>query len=183
MTRLFIALLIPEDIKKIIFELRNKAFPPADNFKWEAPDKIHITLKFLGDTSEELIGPILRELEKLLDGYEAMNCSLSGFGFFYNRQEARILWMGINIDNKIFDLVEKINILMKEFSFPEDKRKFKPHLTLKRLKGNEGADFIRSFEKFEQPEVHFEAGQVGLFKSELHPAGSVYTGIKIFNLK
>lgn len=183
MTRLFIALIIPDDIKKFIFELRNKAFPRADKFKWEAADKIHITLKFLGDTREELIDPISLELEKLLNGYGAMTCNLTRFGFFYNRKEARILWMGINIDNKIFDLVEKINILMKEFSFPVDKRKFNPHLTLKRLKGNEGAEFIRSFEKFEVPAVSFKTERIGLFKSELHPTGSKYTGIKIFNLK
>ncbi len=182
MTRLFVALLIPDDIKKIIFELRDKAFPEASNFKWEPPDKIHVTLKFIGEVSDELTDPIAGSLD-FVKNYNSFDCELTGFGFFYNGKNAKVLWMGLRIENKVFDLVEKLNIFLKEFSIPVEKRKFKPHLTLKRLKGNEGAEFVGSFEEYKIPAVKFKAGSVALYKSELLRSGSVYTKIKIYNLK
>lgn len=182
MIRLFVALLIPDDIKKTIFEHREKAFPGTYNQKWEPADKIHVTLKFIGEVSDELIDPIAGTLDFIKD-YKSFDCELTGFGFFYKGKDAKILWMGLKIENKVFDLVEKLNNLLKEFSIPVEKRKFKPHLTLKRLKGNEGAKFIRSFEEYKIPAVKFKAGAVALYKSELLQSGSVYKKIKIYNLK
>ncbi len=182
MTRLFIALLIPDEIKKIIFEMRDKAFPESNKFKWELVDKIHVTLKFIGETKENFVQNIADSL-KFLNEFSSLDCTFNGFGFFYMKKEARILWAGLNIENKVFEIVEKLNILLEEFSIPAEKRKFVPHLTLKRLKGNEGAEFIKCFENFNVPPVKFIASKVVLYKSDLLKSGSIYTGIKTYNLK
>ncbi len=182
MTRLFIALLIPDEIKKLIFDLRDEAYPEARKLNWEQPDKIHITLKFIGETQNHLTGVIADSLDFIND-FKSFECELTGFGFFYNRKTAKILWAGLKIENNVFELVEKLNILLQEFSITAEKRKFIPHLTLKRLKGNEGAKFIQCFENFNVPPVKFIASKIALYKSELLLSGSVYTGIKYYNLK
>ena len=49
MIRLFIALKIPEEIKDKIFGYCFDAIENAVGYKWEAKDKVHLTLKFIGE--------------------------------------------------------------------------------------------------------------------------------------
>ena len=168
--------------KKKIFELRIEVFPESHKTKWESLDKIHLTLKFVGGIEDNLIDAVADSLNFVTE-FKSLDCEFTKFGFFYDRKEAKILWIGLKIENKVFELVEKLNILLQEFSIPAEKRKFVPHLTLKRLKGNEGAEFIRSFENFNVPAVKFKASKIVLYKSELLQSGSRYSEIKIYNLK
>lgn len=182
MTRLFVALLIPDEIKTQIIKFRDEAFSESHNYKWEHFDKIHLTLKFIGEVDDKLIIPIADSIN-YVSGYKSLNCQLTRFGFFYGRDEAKILWMGLKIENPVYELVESINNKLEEFSIPAEKKKFKPHLTLKRFKLGEGKKFIGSFEGFEVPAVKFVASKIALFKSELLPSGAKYTEIKNYNLK
>ncbi len=182
MNRLFIALKIPDEIREKIINLRNEAFPNFRKFKWESEDKIHLTLKFIGEVSEEITDQIASKI-RFIEEYKKFDCSLTKFGFFFKQNTAKILWLGLSIDNQIFELVEKLNIELEKFSIPSEKRKFQPHLTLKRMKGDEGKNFIESFEEFKIPKIEFEAGKVALMKSELFPTGSRYSEIKLYLLK
>jgi 2'-5' RNA ligase len=49
MIRLFVALEIPGEIREYIFEQLKKSLPEFDRFKWEKKEKIHLTLKFIGN--------------------------------------------------------------------------------------------------------------------------------------
>ena len=55
MTRLFIALKIPLYIRKEIVNFTKEFLPGYEKYKWEQLDKVHLTLKFIGDIKEELI--------------------------------------------------------------------------------------------------------------------------------
>ncbi len=182
MIRLFVALKIPFNIRNEITSLRNKAFANYNQFKWEPEDKIHLTLKFIGEVKEELTEPIAKSL-KFVESYDRFYCTLKNFCFFYNKNEPKILWMGLNIGNEIINLVEEINNELEKFSIPPDKRKFQSHLTIKRLKGNEGNNFVKSFKDFRVPEIRFYSGEIALYKSELFPSGSKYTEIENYKLK
>ncbi len=63
MIRLFIALKIPEEIKDKLFSYCFDASENPSRFKWEAKEKIHLTLKFMGDVKEELLPGIIDEIE------------------------------------------------------------------------------------------------------------------------
>lgn len=182
MNRLFIALKIPDEIREKIINLRNEAFPNFQKYKWESEDKIHLTLKFIGEVREELTQQIADQIS-FIEGYKKFNCSLTNFGFFYKQNDAKILWIGLSINNRIIELVSKLNIELEKFSIPREKRKFQAHITIKRLKGDEGNYFINSFEKFRIPRIEFEAGQVILMNSDLLPTGSKYAEIKSYLLK
>ena len=103
MTRLFIALNIPEEIKQKIIEMRRNLINqiPGNHYeklRWEPKEKYHLTLKFIGDVNESLADEIPNHLD-FIGEYKKVNCELTKFGFFYNK---RVL--------KIYGLVSKLRI-------------------------------------------------------------------------
>ena len=182
MPRLFIALKIPRDIREKIITFRNKAKPDYANYKWELIEKIHLTLKFIGDVKENLVEDITKEI-RFVEEYNSFDCRLTQFGFFFKNKKPRILWIGLTLNNNVDDLVERLNEGLEKFSIPSEKKTFNPHLTLKRMNGDEGKEFVESFEHFKVPEIEFKAGEIVLMKSDLLPSGSKYTEIKNYKLK
>ncbi len=183
MTRLFIALKIPYEIKKKIFELRNELLPDWGKYKWEKEDKIHLTLKFIGEVDEKKVRQISQSLN-FIENYFKFDCTISRFGFFFNRGAAKILWVGLSTDNTLYNVVDEINDLLEKVSIPRDERKFKSHITLLRIKDKDSHGFpVKNFEEFEMPKIKFAAEEAALIKSELTPETSKYTEIKKYKLK
>ena len=182
MTRLFIALIIPDEVKKKIFEIRNEIIPDWGKYKWEREEKIHLTLKFIGEIDDDKVDEISGSLNFILN-YSKFYCKFSRFGFFFKRGIAKILWISLSTDNSLLKLVDEINSNLEKLSITKDERKFKPHLTLLRMKGKESKSFIKNFEEFILPEINFIADEAALIKSELLPDSSKYTEIKKYKLK
>lgn len=183
MTRLFVALKIPDEIKKKIFELRNEILPDWGKYKWEKEDKIHLTLKFIGEVDDNKVRQISESLN-FIENYFKFECRLSRFGFFFKRGTAKILWVGLSAENTLYRLIEEINSTLEKLSIPGDKRKFNSHLTLMRLKEKDAYRFpVKVFEEFTIPEIKFSLDEAVLIKSELLPETSKYTELTKYKLK
>jgi RNA 2',3'-cyclic 3'-phosphodiesterase len=143
MNRLFIALNLPDDIKEEIINLRSSVITFYDEFKWEPREKYHLTLKFIGSVRDHMVENIIAKLS-FIEDYKSLKCSFTKFGFFYNNDVPKILWFGINIDRNIFSLIDKLNKELTIFSIKPENRKFRPHLTLMRVKKELSEDFINS---------------------------------------
>jgi len=182
MIRLFIALKIPEYVRDKIFELCNKAAQEYYNQKWEAKEKIHLTLKFIGDVKDELLPGISDEIN-FVKNYSSFNCKISKFGFFFRDNDAKILWCNLETDESINDLVSELNKRMDKFNIEVDKRKFKGHLTLLRIKSKVEEKFIDGFNEFSFDPIQFRANEIALIRSYLKPGGSEYKVLKIYELK
>lgn len=189
MIRLFIALNIPQKIKEEIIQLRNSLINNPFDYKWEPPGKLHLTLKFIGEVDESLLEKIQAEISFIYE-YKAFNCTFDRFGFFYSGNEPRILWLGLNINEKIFELVEMLNEKLVKFGIEKEKKKFKPHFTLMRVRKKLDKNFINSFvrwtpygENCKLPDTEFFADSISLIKSELYSSGSRYTEIKNYKLQ
>jgi len=190
MIRLFVALNIPEEIKKKIIEMRRNLINqiPGNQYeklRWEPEEKYHLTLKFIGDIDNSIVGEITNSLDFIRE-YKKVNCELTKFGFFYNKRVLKILWIGFKVDESLNKLVEELNKRLQSASggsILADKREFRAHLTLLRIKTELGKDFITSFEQFIIPETKFIAEDISLIKSELLSERSKYTEIKKYHLK
>jgi 2'-5' RNA ligase len=182
MIRLFVALLIPDEVKSIVFDHCNSAVENSFDYKWEEKDKIHLTLKFIGEVEEELLPQIMNELE-FVKNFSSFNCSISKFGFFYRFNEAKILWCNLDTDDSIISLVDELNLRLKKFNIEPETRKFKGHLTLLRIKRKVSDDFIRSFKEYKFSPVKLTANEIALVQSVLRPSGSEYKVLKIYELK
>ncbi len=182
MSRLFVALKIPEEIRDRIIDYRDSIWKDSTGLRWESKEKIHLTLKFIGEVEHSRIKEIADALS-FIENFEKINLSLGQFGFFYNRQSPRILWIGLNCEPVVFELVNKINNELEKFSIPAEKRKFKAHLTLLRIKKTPDESFITAFNNFKMPEHKFVSTEAALIESTLLPAGSIYTEINEYKLK
>ena len=182
MIRLFLALKIPEYVKDQIFENCDKVVGKLSDYKWESKDKIHLTLKFIGDVEDKLLPEIINEINFVTD-YYSFNCTISKFGFFFRDSEAKILWCNLETDHRINTLVNQLNDKLSKLNIEVEKRKFKGHLTLLRIKNNVDEKFISKFKEFDFTPIHFNANQIALIQSFLKPGGSEYKVLKIYELK
>jgi RNA 2',3'-cyclic 3'-phosphodiesterase len=180
MIRLFTALLIPDEIKHKIYTACLSIVHNYEDYNWESQDKIHLTLKFIGEVPEDLINPIKKELS-YTENYKHFNCSLSRFGFFFKDGEPKILWVGLNTDERIHKLVEELNQRLAILKVPNERRRFKPHITVLRLKKNPGEKFIKLFEEYRFEEIKFKLKTLSLIESELSHTGAIHTEIKKYN--
>lgn len=179
--RLFVALQIPEAVKNQIFDLRESIVNDS-KLKWEPSEKIHLTLKFLGDFPVDQISEIKSDIE-FLSEYHSLKCILTKFDFFYRDKVPSILWAGLEIEETINEIVKKLNETFKKHSIPAEEKRFKPHLTLLRIKRNVEAGFVSSFKNFTFKPILFKANTITLYKSELNKFGSKYYELQNYKLK
>jgi len=182
MIRLFVALKISDVVKSKIFKLCYSAAETPSDFRWEAKDKVHLTLKFIGEVKEELLLQITDELE-FVENYSSFNCTISRFGFFFRDNQAKILWCNVETDDSIVLLVDELNKRLAKYDIEIEKRKFKGHLTLLRIKKQVSENFIKRFKEYSFDPVKFNANEIALIQSVLKPNGSGYKVLKIYELK
>ncbi|MDH3267779.1 MAG: RNA 2',3'-cyclic phosphodiesterase [Ignavibacteria bacterium] len=182
MIRLFIALKIPEKIKDKIFGYCYDVSENPSGYQWEANEKIHLTLKFIGDIKDDLLPRIIGEID-FIKNYSSFDCQIYRFGFFFRDNEAKILWCNLETDGSIIDLVDELNERLSKYDIKVEKRKFKGHLTLLRIKRSVNEKFIQSFKEYKFDPIKFNTNQVALIQSVLKLSGSEYKVLKIYELK
>ena len=186
--RSFIAMELedPETINKI------QAFYPRlkqnqQDLKTVKPENLHMTVKFLGNIPEPLaqkIYKILREEinEDLFQG-KTLEYRLKGVGQF---NKYSILWIKLVGNVQFLQIVKDTieNSLNEKLNIEKDKRtKFKPHLTIGRLKKNKiNYKTFDSFKNLIQENKDLEFGtftinQIKLKKSVLTPTGPIYSDL------
>jgi RNA 2',3'-cyclic 3'-phosphodiesterase len=182
MARLFVSLNLPEEIRDKINALRIEVGSKEKKLKWEPKEKLHLTLKFIGDVEINQVNLIAEDLA-FIENFEAINCETARFGFFFTRNQPRILWMGLHADKIIFNLVEELNSRLEKFLIPRERKRFTSHITILRIRGNVSEEFVKGFQNFDVPKIKFRTNEISLMKSDLLPLGSVYNEIKKYQLK
>ncbi|MBN2545133.1 MAG: RNA 2',3'-cyclic phosphodiesterase [Spirochaetes bacterium] len=174
--RLFIAIPIPSNVKS---ELIGKIKLPT-GFKITRPENIHITLLFLGDTSDEVIPQIINIMEKSLSDKKIFELSIESLGQFPERGYPNIIFAtGKKGLGDLMKLADDLRIQLGKKGF-KDNKPFKYHITVARKKFMESHDFIMPEIKLDHT---FKVNEVILYKSDLQPSGPVYTDLKVINLK
>lgn len=185
--RSFLAFELPSQIKKIIGDLSRELRKFPMDVRWVKTDNIHLTVVFMGNTHTEHLLPIDETVSKVCLRFRPFNVSLKGCGVFGSRRNPRVLWIGIESDNKrILYFRDSLQKHLRYFGTKEEKRSFRPHLTLGRFrkgaKLNGRMDGLLSkFRDLTSPV--FTLGELTLFKSDLKPGGSVYTRMNVWPLK
>mgnify|MGYP006290068139 CR=1 FL=1 len=163
-------------------KLRNEL--ENEKIKWVDPENFHLTLFFIGDTDEEQIDIIRQELASLTATYSKTHIQLEGLGVFKSIHKPRVLWAGISQYDELKKIKIAIDQRMEQFGFTPDKREFKPHLTLARMKWIEDKQKLNQILN-EFKSLHFQESTIEdliLFESILKPTGPEYKPIEKFEL-
>lgn len=149
-----------------------------DGVKWEKREKLHVTLKFLGEADESTASRVRDILGKLCIKYSPFKMGITRFGGFPNLENPRVLFVALSLNDELASLKNDIDRDLVALGFKEDARRFTPHITVGRVKKRFGIKSpIAIAEK-----IAFDISEIGLIKSELNPKGSVYTPLKVFDL-
>ena len=165
---------IAGELKKKIYGCIEKLKAAGSDVKWIRTENLHLTLKFLGDTTEELLKSINERLISLSKSHDRFSLQISGAGAFPNVKYPRVVWLGVHDSEEIIKLQHDIDESMEGLGFKRDEKQFTPHLTIGRVKSMRNKDALIK-ELATLKEVDFgkiEVINITLMKSELKPGGA-----------
>lgn len=194
--RAFIAVKLPLELTDMLGDVqsglkkisgREKAINRA--VSWVKPENIHLTLKFLGHIEKHLLERIIAGLEAVSSMHGPFKLTTSGVGGFPGLKNPRVVWLGIMESVQLTrlwqDIEQRLKGLGLEPAIEDERRGFKPHLTLCRIKSvaagravGEGAGHLTH-----NAAMDFNVDSIVLFKSVLSPAGARHEEIKRVPLK
>jgi 2'-5' RNA ligase len=175
--RTFVAIFPPQEVREALFRAAQNLHA-SRAFRLVGLEKIHLTLKFLGDVAEQNLDTIKKALEPLGEGHEPFEVSTSGFGAFPSEQKARILWAGIDQGSEhLRTIAEEVETLLSPFGFERENRLYVPHLTLGRARARRT--------KLDAPEtspptLRFTVRGINLVKSAPDEKGVTYSTLATF---
>ncbi len=186
MLRAFLAIDLPTAAKeRLAAQVRNLS-PGTCGIKWVDTRQIHLTVKFLGSISTELVDKITESTKQVTLRIRPFTLILKGVGGFPHIRRPRIIWAGLSHDlETLRKLVEELEIACEQIGIAREDRSFHPHLTLGRNKTNQpnAVLFQRLSGWVEEESEPFRVEEIILYKSDLKPFGPVYSKISSFQLK
>jgi len=187
--RSFIAIELPEEAKKGLARLRRGLERDEHRFvKWVDPQGIHLTLKFLGNIPSKRVTEITDAIKKATGGISPFHLEISGLGAFPSLKQPRVFWVGVSGElDKLSGLQQNIDSVIAALGFAREERPFVAHLTVARIREGASPAERRSFGElvastaFEDKYL-VEVEAVRLMRSQLTPAGAIYTCLSVVGL-
>lgn len=180
--RLFIAIPLPENVVHGLSAACARLRSDRDSLRWSAPESWHITLQFLGNSTEEQLACLTTQLAQVRPA--PVPVRLGGLGVF---DRAGVFFAEVEVTPQLAALQSCVVAATAHCGFVPEDRPYHPHITLARAKGDSGRGAIkklkqqvselasqragaRTFKDFPA----FTAREFLLYESHLGPGGSKY---------
>lgn len=184
--RVFIAVELPPEIRARLraHAGRLREMVPEAKASWSRPENIHLTLKFIGDTSIDRLTGLCEAAARTVAPLQPFTIAVAETGVFPSRSVPKVLWIGLkDSEGRLSELHSRLEEECAQAGFAKEARPFHPHLTLARLRQPQHARALASTHMqmpFELAE--FYVSEVLVIRSELSSAGSRYTTISCHQL-
>ena len=194
--RLFVALDIDDNIRSRIVRFLDGVREFAPDARWVRPESLHVTLKFIGEKSEDDVETIRRALATIVA--DTFELNFHGYGFFPGARSPRVFWVGSEGGLKLASLAATVDEVLAQLSIPKEEHAFNAHLTLARGGGclgsprkQKGDRPNRDIQHLQEKLAALPAPEFGtmtareffLYQSQLSPVGSKYTKLAAFALR
>jgi RNA 2',3'-cyclic 3'-phosphodiesterase len=183
--RSFLAIELPEAIRNKIDEIQGDLKSSYADVRWVSPEKIHLTLKFFGNIEEARVESIIKAIENPVRNTPAFTVKVRRIGAFPHWKSPRVIWMGLIDEKGILGPFQKeLETELEGVGFEREAKAFRPHLTLGRVNSSRGKEgLIRKVERYQEEDFgNFTVERLVLFKSDLRPAGPIYTPLREVSL-
>jgi 2'-5' RNA ligase len=187
--RVFIAIDIDDKIRKAIADLQKKIASKVDikkgDLKWVEPNNIHLTLKFLGEISNEQLEEVKEIVNTVAQAHQKFNLEIESVGSFGGRS-AKVVWVGAGKGTDVLLALQKdLDDLLEQAGYPKEEREFSAHLTLCRVNhpiaGLKMSEALPQFSHLRLGSISADA--IYIYQSQLTPAGPNYTLLSDFKLR
>jgi 2'-5' RNA ligase len=174
--RSFIAIELGPEIQKELARVQNELKKSEADVKWVKPERIHLTLKFLGEVSPGLMEEVKKIIAQVVKNHKAFELQISQAGAFPKPEHPRVLWIGVKQGHEeTVKLAQELEDALMRIGFQKEKRAFKAHLTLGRVRSahnrNQLKELLQSVSVSPQT---MRVEKLILFKSTLTPKGAIY---------
>jgi RNA 2',3'-cyclic 3'-phosphodiesterase len=182
--RLFVAVemnqAVEEAARDVIDDLRARAarLAPRAKITWSVPERLHVTLRFIGEADETNARAIRSALGPTVDA-PVFDVTVEGVGAFPPKGPPRVFWAGLTDGRNGLLEVERAVSQRLETLVPAEDRPYSPHLTLARVKEPAGLSRAMLFEGLAERHfgtVHVDA--ITLFESRLSPKGATHVPLQ-----
>jgi len=176
--RAFIAISLSESVRQAIVNAQETLKRSDLKIRWVRKEGIHLTMKFLGDIDRDNVERIHGAMERVTKACSPFLLQGEGVGVFPDLKRPRVVWVGISGDVAVLrGLQRDLDFQLSGLGFPQEKRAFKGHLTLGRIKGRiDGiklGEALRALGDFRT--ASFTVQSVIFYQSDLRPDGPVYS--------
>jgi 2'-5' RNA ligase len=189
--RIFCAVDLPDDVRARaaahISRLREAANASPLKISWERAEKLHLTLKFLGELESARIEALQRAATRAAASVEKFALTLAEAGAFPASGNPRVLWLGLRDEtNQLAAFYQRLEEECARENFPREARPFHPHITIARLRiplAAPARQLARLHRAAGFEPASFHVNELIVMQSQLGAGGSRYTPLSRHELK
>ncbi|HPI33207.1 MAG TPA: RNA 2',3'-cyclic phosphodiesterase, partial [candidate division Zixibacteria bacterium] len=146
--------------------------------RWVAPENIHLTVRFLGETDEARVPKLRSLIDSIAPAFAPADVLIDRLGGFPNLRKPRVIWAGLAAAEpveRMAQMARQVELAVRQLRFEPEKKGFQPHLTLGRVKDPRGMEQLAAFmESYRFTPLAVRLDRLVLFRSTLTPKGSIY---------
>jgi 2'-5' RNA ligase len=179
--RCFLALLLDQHARRRLQEIQRQLKAAGINVRWEPAEKLHITVRFLGDTKPERRARLESSLARWAETIEPFDLAIHTLGAFPTAEHPRVIWAGAFSTDSVDLVGSGVEKLCRESGWPAERHAFHPHITLARVRVHDDVQFLtKAVSSVTFDPILVRASELVLMRSDLLPGGSRYRPLTTF---
>jgi len=176
-TRTFLALDLTAETHRRLGRVQARLAEAGAHVRWVNTEQIHVTVQFLGDVGDEDLPELCRLAAEVAATVEPFDFAVGRVIAAPPGGRMRMVWVEVaDPTARMGVLHERLNDLAAGMGLKSETRRFRPHLTLGRIKGREGLGTLRkAIGEIAEDFGAQWADQLIVYASRLGRDGPVYT--------
>jgi 2'-5' RNA ligase len=180
--RCFVAVDVPPDVRARVAALtgRLRAAAPRADIRWVNAETLHVTLKFLGEVPDVRVPLVEGALATVAAAHRPLTLVAAGTGGFPTASRPRVVYVGIlGQVEALTRLAAAVDGALEAIGFPGERRAFRGHLTVGRVRTPRGTGGLAAVLRGEEGVAAgtWTAAELVLYRSRLRPSGAVHEAI------
>jgi 2'-5' RNA ligase len=183
--RTFVAVDVSDEVRRACLSLYDDFSPHVSLLRWVDPQRLHITLRFLGEIPASRVADVTTAARAAASRSAPFSLHVSQIGAFPNVRSPRVLWVGLAQDQGLAALRRLVADLEKnlvEMRFATESKPFSPHLTVARVREHVNGSQRQTLGEAVRAASHrhhfgqrFDVREVRVMRSELGRGGPAYS--------
>ena len=184
--RLFIAIDLPDACVAQIVSLQDRLARLVLPVVWEKPEKLHLTLNFIGRVTHEQLALIKRLVKPVAASHPQFDLQFPHLETLYKRHENSLIYLSPAKNPALLSLQSSLTQVLTNATFPQPLR-FLPHVTIGRLDRTDPPTTKAALDKVNGFPYHpldgFPVDHLTLYESYVSKLGSHYQKLAPFMLQ
>jgi len=184
--RIFIAVELDPALHQNVVDAQRRLEAAGARVHWIKPGNLHFTLRFLGEITPAEVALAKVATREAAGGIAPFGISLTHLGAFPSLQRPQVVWIGVaDGAQELEALAKRLDDRLAHHRFPLEDRRFRPHLTLARVRdARQWGDIVRALSQHKDlPVGSQEVRAISVMESRLARDGPIYTRVEEVSLR